>query len=61
MICDPDMDNLVKIHKKYRKVTIVQDPGIKLTPQDRNVIENLYRKDASYIHMGISLLRNPEC
>ena len=39
MIIFPDMDILVKIYKKNRKKTTVQDSMIKLTPQDRNVIE----------------------
>ena len=39
MIYYPDMDILVKIYKKNRKKTTVQDSMIKLTPQDRNVIE----------------------
>ena len=33
------MDTLVKIYKKSRKETTVQDSGIKLTTLDRNVIE----------------------
>ena len=55
------MDTLVKIYKKSRKETTVQDSGIKLTTLDRNVIEFFYLKNTVYQDMGISQLSNLEC